>query len=81
MQSDTLPLSARAYTDTNESMVIQSRTVYGRGTVVTLARFEDGIFFLEDRAVDRSIFIPLLSSEAREQLRLFIQHCEACKHL
>lgn len=62
---------------TNESMVIQCRTVYGRGTIVTIARFEDGMFLLEEHSHDQSTVIPLVSPEAREQLQLFMQRCQA----
>jgi hypothetical protein len=73
----TAALTSNTSLDTVQSMVIQSRTVYGRGTVVTLARFEDGVFFLEEHTIDGTTVIPLMSSEARKQLQLFLRCCQA----
>ncbi|HLQ31022.1 MAG TPA: hypothetical protein VK140_17435 [Ktedonobacteraceae bacterium] len=70
-------LTSSTSIDINDSLVIQCRTVYGRGTVVTIARFEDGIFLLEEHSHDQSTIIPLVSPEARERLQRFMQRRQA----
>ncbi len=64
-----------------QAILIQSRSVYGQGTVETIARIDadSGAAFLEQRSRDGSTIIAITTGEAAQNLSLFF--AEAAKLL
>lgn len=53
------------------SMVLESRYVYGQGTVETIVHLDEGVLLIEQRSGTNSFIIPLVSPQAKERLKLF----------
>jgi hypothetical protein len=51
------------------SILLERRDVYGQGIVETIVHIDQGVVLIEQRSTTTSLFIPLLSSQAKERLK------------
>lgn len=56
------------------SIILECRNVYGQGVVEIIAYLDDGVLLIEQRSRMSSSIIPVVSSQAKERLKLLLEN-------